>query len=153
MRIALLFTLALVCAMNAEAQQKPELNVVIEKMDSEAAACGISEGNVRSIAQLVLRSNGIQVSDAARGNHLYINTTFLELKSNSHCVYGLTVQILGYTPSDLTKRPLNGFTSKNRVTELCLNQSISIHPKYNLSTELLKRVETLIKFCLGDMVY
>src|SRR4029079_9456673 len=84
-----LFTGFMICCTPATAA---ELRILVEKLDEQAARCGIAESALESRARLTLRSAGLTVKQDTAGKYLYINANVGEL-SSSQCVVSLMVQI------------------------------------------------------------
>ena len=139
--------------LQANAQSKPQLNVVIEELDSEARECGISADSLRSIANLTLRNNGIQATDLTSVNLLYVNFNVMYLASIKYCAFAAKVRVEGYATEDFTMRKLNGFASRKRTTNLCDKSGVAIYRQDNASTASLTMVESYIKLCLGELTY
>lgn len=145
--------MVLTCNASSYAQQKPQLRVISEKLDSDGEKCNLSNANLDSISKLTLRSNGVDVAEQrSLTNVLYVNLNVIYAQQGA-CIYSLSVEINGLANEDFTMQKLNGFASKKRQTILCSKQGVGTVSQGRANTAILQTLETYIKLCLGELIY
>jgi hypothetical protein len=149
MKTGLLLALVLLCSLNAAAQQRPQLGIVVETLGANATACGFSESSIESIAALTLRNNGIATTKELGVPYLYVNVVALVI-GNIGCTFHLEVSVRTF----LQGQPAGKFKSRNfSITSLCDKGTIAAAPPAETSSLLLRTVETNVKLCLGELEY
>lgn len=155
MRTFLLVMLALLLSAHTMAQQRPKLGIVIEELDSDAAACGISKSSLESIAALTLRNNGIQTVNEITNPYLYVRAVFLTIQAGGDsCVFSMRVEVRGIRQLDMPNTPLGAFTAREGShTLLCVAGGLNISPTPLAVSEMTRELEEGIKLCLGRLDY
>lgn len=143
------------------AQTKPSINVGVEKLDPDAARCGIVASSLQSIAALTLRNNGIAVSPEMRSMaSLFITPTVVQLTNTSCAVY-LRLEIVAAMTSRevegvLKSPPPNPFKPRDPGTiglPLCAEGNLLLGPAHDTAQRVNATLENQIKLCLGRLVY
>ena len=154
-RITFLLGLGLLCGV-AGAQEKPSLQVLVEKLDEDARFCGISKSAIEPIATLTLRNNGIRVVPKSNP-YLYIHTTAVVLRRGGEvlgCALSSRVDIRGLVETNTS----GGFKSRRLLppftqTVLCEADSLISGPPSSIASQHSTALERDIKICLGNLDY
>ena len=135
------------------AQKKPSIDIVVEKTNSVAHGCGVSDSSLKSFATLTLRNNGISVDDLAL-QFISIGTTVLDLKNG--CAVSLTVQFHAAMTRNEVAEVLRGMMFKPRSgvsLAICEKTNLLTGPSYDMSQRVGAALEEQIKLCLGELIY
>ena len=156
MRIILLLIATLLVAPTdvLAQQQRPQLQIVVERLDEDAEKCGVREGQLESIAALTLRNNGIQTVSERTNPYLHVSVTFLPTTAGG-CAFSTHVAVMGFSQSDDAKRPIGAFKKRKSLTqtELCEQGNLSLSSQVRVATNMTQVLENLIKQCLGQLDY
>lgn len=132
----------------------PSVAVMVNVSGRGAAACGVREEGLKNIAGFVLNSAKIRrVEPNGVANGLLINTVTSFDSGIRSCHAGVSVELFGFSQSDLQNAPFNGFQSPLRKTVLCSELGVQIAPMGTFPGELSRLTEELIKECLGRLKY
>lgn len=147
-----MLTATLLWSVASSAQERPTLQVLIEDLDQEAAACGIDQRSLESIAALTLRNNGIQVV-ASTIPYLYVQLTVIAIRNTANNVIGCANNVM-ITVRALGPAPLGRFKPRKWVgTNLCMSSAVISGPVSDFSKRTNDMLEQHIKICLGELDY
>ncbi len=138
--------------LTAHAQTKPKLHIMIEEPSDIDLKCGIRKEPIKASATLVLRRNGIDISNETTYPFIYIFFTSLPSSLPSDgvwCSFFLNIDIRAADVG--TKR--NGFFIKKEFAVLCAHNFISRVPKLDMNKYLSDQTEDLLKKCLAEIDY
>ncbi len=135
-------------------ERGPSLIVSVAVEGRGAAECGVQTESLKSIAGFVLNSTkisrvGVGVDPSAN----ILDIRGLVISQAKSCFASLSVDIIGFSPDDLKKLPLNRFTSKFRKTVLCSTGSLVVGPTADFPGRLSNSLEQDLKECLGGLKY
>lgn len=127
------------------------LDVVVEELDSEAAACGVTKSQLVDLARLTLRNNRVQPSTVEGGvAYLYVRVAVVH-RSGVGCMGSLDIQI------KTIAEPLikTGFRNPKGypMAVLCDEGGLVVAPRAVYSSQLEQEMESFIKQCLGSLDY
>lgn len=137
----------------ASAQGKPALQIVVEGLGQEAAACGIQKKAVESSVTRALGANGIEVSSsAAAALHVNINAyRVMQASRVVGCTTRLGVSVRGLV--DPQSR-IGGFGSKaSAYLLLCEAGRLLSGAQRDVASAVTKALEEDVKACLGQLNY
>jgi hypothetical protein len=139
----------------ALAQGKPPLNIVVEGVGQEAAACGITGGAIESSVTRALKAHGIEVS-ASAGAALHVNVNAYRARdAGSRVVVGCTTR-LGVSVRGLVdpQSRIGGFGSKSGAyLVLCEAGRLLSGAQRDVAAAVTKALEEEVKACLGQLNY
>ncbi len=141
---------SLLVATHAGAACAASLTVVTEKLNAAAAACGISEAQLQSMAVRTLESSPAQ-PDADAGGVLNVRVTVT--KSNP-CAARISVQIKALEKSS-PSAGIADATRRRRVPAvlLCDKSGDYSAPKAEFAIEVESVAQNFINRCLGSLKY
>jgi len=159
--LGLTLAFALLWNVNADAQQKPRIEVVVEELEQgpspqAATRCGITKSSLESIAVLTLRNNGILASTDRRDvNFPYLYVSVMTLQpTTDNCVFSTEITVQGFSALDVARQGIRGIKPRQvSFTVLCNEQRMDMAPTSLAGKHLLGLVETMIKLCLGKLEY
>jgi hypothetical protein len=145
----------LIWSVSAGAQQRPNVEIVVEELNRWAAVCGIDKSSIKSIAALTLRNNGINGGASNSDPYLYIRTMVHAIHTLSNnvtaCVVYAEVHLRSFAPAPATRFKVRG--QKAVSTILCESGGIDSGPISSISRQLNDSLEQYVKLCLGQLDY
>jgi hypothetical protein len=136
----------------ALAQDKPALRVVVESIGAEAAACGLSQSGLESLAAQALEKHGIAVSTEPKAPYLYLNVNAYRVMQGSKPV-GCTTRI-GVSVRASADASVPGFRSRaGAYVALCDAGRLLSGSQRDVAGAVSKAFQEDIKACLGQLTY
>jgi hypothetical protein len=126
------------------------MNIVIETLEPEARACGISEETLKNVVSLTLRKNRVNVVDRKVQDYLYVAVT--ALRPGSRCAASFVVEVSSvamYRPNAQFRRSQDA----DDYMAVCSKYGVVAGDKGFFQTKALEYVEVMVKQCLGSLKY
>jgi hypothetical protein len=150
MKAVVLSLLILALVHPSAAQQKPELQVVVEDLDPVAATCGITMDLVRSSVVLTLRQNGIEVATGRTAPLLLVGASILHLPGPSACVAVISVQVSAFQ-APVQRGRFRAIEPED--VALCRSGYVFVSNKSSFPKNFSEEIEALTKICLSKLKY
>ena len=138
----------------AVAQDKPALRVVVEGIGTEAAACGMSQTALESLAVQALGKHGIAASTDPKAPYLYLNVNAYRVMSGAKVV-GCTTRLGVSVRASAEAAPaVRGFKSRTGAyVALCDAGRLLSGSLREVPRAVNKAFEEDIQACLNQLSY
>lgn len=132
------------------AQEKPQLQVLIEKLPAVAEQCGIRTEPLRARTVLTLRRHGIETASQQTSPYLYVNLNLLHFETDRACAYSLHVSVK--TANFSLQR--GSFRAKELETVLlCERGGIAYIRTTEVARDVANVLEMIVEECLAELAY